>query len=295
MIKLRGAYTAMVTPLDAKGELDEDGLRKNVNFQIKHGINGLVPVGTTGECATLIYEEHERAIEVTVNAAKGRVPVLAGTGSNSTKEAIMLTRYAREVGADGTLQVTPYYNKPTQRGLYEHFKQIAEAVDLPMVLYNVPSRTGVNIEAETLAKLAKVKNIVGIKEASGNLEQVMRMIKLTGENFAVISGEDSLTFPIMALGGMGAISVASNVVPEKVARIVNAFLDGDLATSRNLHYELLPLFKAMFIETNPGPVKAAMNMLHMPAGPLRLPLVEMAPENKEKLRKVLVEIGLLKK
>jgi len=295
MIKLRGAYTAMVTPFNAKGELDEDGLRKNVNFQIKHGINGLVPVGTTGECATLNYEEHERAIEVTVDAAKGRVPVLAGTGSNSTKEAIMLTRYAREVGADGTLQVTPYYNKPTQRGLYEHFKQIAEAVDLPMVLYNVPSRTGVNIEAETLAKLAKVKNIVGIKEASGNLEQVMRMIKLTGENFAVISGEDSLTFPIMALGGMGAISVASNVVPEKVARIVNAFLDGDLATSRNLHYELLPLFKAMFIETNPGPVKAAMNMLHMPAGPLRLPLVEMAPENKEKLRKVLVEIGLLKK
>ena len=295
MIKLRGAYTAMVTPLDAKGELDEDGLRKNVNFQIKHGINGLVPVGTTGECATLNYEEHERAIEVTVDVAKGRVPVLAGTGSNSTKEAIMLTRYAREVGADGTLQVTPYYNKPTQRGLYEHFKEIAEAVDLPQVIYNVPSRTGVNIEPDTLAKLAKVKNIIGIKEASGNLEQVMRMIKLTGENFAMISGEDSLTFPIMALGGVGVISVASNVAPEKVARMVSAFLDGDLTTARSLHYELLPLFKAMFIETNPGPVKAAMNMLNMPAGPLRLPLVDMAPENKEKLRKALVETGLLKK
>lgn len=295
MIKLRGAYTAMVTPLDEKGELDEDGLRKNVNFQIKHGINGLVPVGTTGECATLNYEEHEHTIEVTVDAAKGRVPVLAGTGSNSTKEAIMLTRYAREVGADGTLQVAPYYNKPTQRGLYEHFKTIAEAVDLPQVIYNVPSRTGVNIEPETLAKLAQVKNIVGIKEASGNLEQVMRMIKLTGENFAMISGEDSLTYPIMALGGVGVISVASNVAPEKIARMVNAFLDGDLVTSRNLHYELLPLFKAMFIETNPGPVKAAMKMMNMPAGPLRLPLVEMAPENREKLRKVLVETGLLKK
>jgi 4-hydroxy-tetrahydrodipicolinate synthase len=284
----------MVTPLDAKGKLDEDGLRKNVEFQIKHGIHGLVPVGTTGECATLDYDEHKRVIEVTVEAAKCRVPVMAGTGSNSTHEAIMLTRYAKEVGADAALSVVPYYNKPTQRGLYEHFKKVAETVDIPQFIYNIPSRTGVNIEPETVAKLSKVKNIAGIKEAS-NIEQVMHIIRTTSRDFTIFSGDDILTFPILALGGVGVISVASNIVPDKIARMVDAFFEGGIEKSRELHHELLPLYKAMFIETSPAPVKAAMDMMGMAAGPLRLPLVEMLPENKEKLRKVLVEFKLVRR
>ena len=295
MIKFRGAYTAMVTPLDAKGKLDEDGLRKNVEFQIKHGIHGLVPVGTTGECATLDYDEHKRVIEVTVEAAKGRVPVMAGTGSNSTHEAIMLTRYAKEVGADAALSVVPYYNKPTQRGLYEHFKKVAETVDIPQFIYNIPSRTGLNIEPETVAKLSKVKNIAGIKEASDSIEQVMHIIHMTGRDFAVFAGDDILTFPILALGGVGVISVASNIVPDKIAKMVDAFFEGNVETSREIQHELLPLFKALFIETNPAPVKAAMDMMGMAAGPLRLPLVEILPENKEKLRKVLVELKLVRR
>ncbi|MEM2907653.1 MAG: 4-hydroxy-tetrahydrodipicolinate synthase [Candidatus Hadarchaeales archaeon] len=291
----KGAYTAMVTPFDEKGEVDEEGLRANVEFQIRKGIHGLVPVGTTGECATLSYEEHKRVIEITVDAAKGRVPVLAGTGSNSTWEAIMLTEHAKEVGADGALLVAPYYNKPTQRGLYEHFKKIAETVDIPQVLYNIPSRTGVNIEPETMAKLAELKNVVGVKEASGSLDQVMRIIQLTsGKEFFVTSGEDSLTFPILALGGIGVISVASNLVPDRVAGMVDAFFEGRLEEARRIHYELMPLFKALFIETNPSPVKAAMEMMGMPAGKPRLPLVELQPENREKLRRVLMDMGLVK-
>jgi 4-hydroxy-tetrahydrodipicolinate synthase len=285
----------MVTPFDQDGKVDEEGLRANVKFQIEKGIHGLVPVGTTGECATLSYEEHNRVIEVTVDAAGGKVPVLAGTGSNSTWEAIMLTKHAKEVGADGALIVVPYYNKPTQAGLYEHYKKIAEEVDIPQVIYNIPSRTGVNMEPETVARLAEIGNIVGIKEASGNMDQVMRIIDLTrGKDFSVISGEDSLTLSILGLGGEGVISVASNIVPDRIAKLVDTFMAGDLETSRRIHFELMPLFKAMFIETNPGPVKAAMNMMGMAAGGLRLPLVEMRPENKEKLRKVLVELGLVK-
>lgn len=294
-LRFQGAYTAMVTPFDQDGKVDEEGLRANVKFQIEKGIHGLVPVGTTGECATLSYEEHNRVIEVTVDAAGGKVPVLAGTGSNSTWEAIMLTKHAKEVGADGALIVVPYYNKPTQAGLYEHYKKIAEEVDIPQVIYNIPSRTGVNMEPETVARLAEIGNIVGIKEASGNMDQVMRIIDLTrGKDFSVISGEDSLTLSILGLGGEGVISVASNIVPDRIAKLVDTFMAGDLETSRRIHFELMPLFKAMFIETNPGPVKAAMNMMGMAAGGLRLPLVEMRPENKEKLRKVLVELGLVK-
>ncbi|MCS7131932.1 MAG: 4-hydroxy-tetrahydrodipicolinate synthase, partial [Hadesarchaea archaeon] len=226
---------------------------------------------------------------------RGRVPVLAGTGSNSTWEAIMLTEHAREVGADGALLVAPYYNKPTQRGLYEHFKKIAETVDIPQVLYNIPSRTGVNIEPETMAKLAELKNVVGVKEASGSLDQVMRIIQLTRDKeFFVTSGEDSLTFPILALGGVGVISVASNLVPDRLAEMVDAFFEGKLEEARRIHYELMPLFKVLFIETNPSPVKAAMEMMGMPAGKPRLPLVELQPENREKLRKVLVDMGLVK-
>jgi len=289
-----GAMTAMVTPFDKEDKVDEEGLRENVRFQIKRGIHGLVPVGSTGECATLSYEEHNRVVDVVVDAAKGKVPVLAGTGSNSTWEAIMLTKHAKEVGADGALLVVPYYNKPTQAGLYQHYKRIAEEVDLPQVIYNIPSRTSVNMLPETMAKLANVKNIVGVKEASGNLEQVARIIELAGKEFSVISGDDSLTIEIMKLGGVGVISVTSNLVPDKVVKIVDSFRSGDVGTAKRINDELAPLFKALFIETNPGPVKMAMNWMGMAAGGLRLPLVELEPENQEKLRKVLIDMRLVK-
>jgi 4-hydroxy-tetrahydrodipicolinate synthase len=290
-----GVFTAMVTPFDRDGKIDEDGLRHNVEFQIKHGIHGLVPVGTTGECATLSYEEHNRVIEVVVDAAKGRVPVLAGTGSNSTWEAIMLTRHAKDVGADGALVVVPYYNKPTQAGLYAHYKRIAEEVDIPIVIYNIPSRTGVNMSPETMAKLAKLPNIVGVKEASGDMQQVRRILELTkNDDFVVISGNDSDTLEIIKLGGVGVISVASNIIPDRVVELVKRAREGEWERAEQIHNELLPLFKALFIETNPGPVKTAMNWMGMPAGGLRLPLVELAPENQQKLREVLVRMGLLK-
>jgi len=291
-----GAYTAMVTPFDKKGKVDEDGLRENVKFQIKKGINGLVPVGSTGECSTLSYEEHNRVIEIVVDAAEGKVPVLAGTGSNSTWEAIMLTKHAKEVGADGALLVVPYYNKPTQAGLYAHFKKLAEEVDIPQVIYNIPSRTVVNMLPETMAKLAKLRNIVGVKEASGDMKQVAKIIDLTrGEDFSVISGNDSDTLAVMKLGGAGVISVASNIVPDKVVKIVESFRSGDVKTAENVDREMSPLYKALFIETNPGPVKMAMNWMGMAAGELRLPLVELEPENQEKLRKVLVDMKLVRR
>jgi 4-hydroxy-tetrahydrodipicolinate synthase len=291
-----GAYTAMVTPFDKKGKVDEDGLRENVKFQIKKGINGLVPVGSTGECSTLSYEEHNRVIEVVVDAAKGKVPVLAGTGSNSTWEALMLTKHAKDVGADGALLVVPYYNKPTQAGLYAHFKKLAEEVDIPQVIYNIPSRTVVNMLPETMAKLAKLKNIVGVKEASGDIKQVAKIIELTrGEDFSVISGNDSDTLAIMKLGGVGIISVASNIVPDKVVKIVESFRSGDVKTAEKIDRELSPLYKALFIETNPGPVKMAMNWMAMAAGEPRLPLVGLEPENQQKLRKVLADMKLVRR
>ncbi len=284
----------MITPFDKDDKVDEEGLRENVKFQIKGGIHGLAPVGTTGECATLSYEEHNRVVEVVVDAAGGKAPVLAGTGSNSTWEAIMLTRHAKEVGADGALLVVPYYNKPTQAGLYQHFKRIAEEVDLPQVIYNIPSRTGVNMQPETMAKLAKLKNIVGVKEASGDLKQIEQIVKLAGKDFSVISGDDSLTLEIMKLGGVGVISVASNLVPDKIAKLVDSFRSGDIKTSKRINTELSPLFKALFIETNPGPVKMAMNWMGMAAGGLRLPLVELEPKNQKSLRKVLVDMKLVR-
>jgi 4-hydroxy-tetrahydrodipicolinate synthase len=291
-----GAYTAMVTPFDKKGKVDEDGLRENVKFQIRKGINGLVPVGSTGECSTLSYEEHNRVIEVVVDAAKGKVPVLAGTGSNSTWEALMLTKHAKEVGADGALLVVPYYNKPTQAGLYAHFKKLAEEVNIPQVIYNIPSRTVVNMLPETMAKLAKLKNIVGVKEASGDIKQAAKIIELTrGEDFLVISGNDSDTLAIMKLGGVGVISVASNIVPDKVVKIVESFRSGDVKTAEKIDRELSPLYNVLFIETNPSPVKMAMNWMGMAAGEPRLPLVELEPENQEKLRKVLVDMKLVRR
>lgn len=290
-----GVLTAMVTPFLENGDLNEEGLKKNVEFQIKSGVDGLVPVGTTGECSTLSYEEHLRVVEVVVEAAGGRVPVVAGTGSNSTREALMLTREAKERGADGALVVVPYYNRPTQEGLYQHFKRLADEVDLPQILYNIPSRTGVNLAPETVAKLAKLKNVVGVKEASGNFDQISKILELTrGEDFVVTSGNDSHTLPMMALGAVGVISVASNVVPSQMVRMVRAFREGRVEEARRLHYELSPLFEALFLETNPSPVKEAMEMVGLPAGSPRLPLVRVGEGTRKRLREVLSGLGFLK-
>jgi len=289
-----GSIVAIVTPFK-DGKIDEKSLRDLIEFQIKNGTSGIVPCGTTGESATLSFEEHQRVIEITVQQVKKRIMVIAGTGSNSTEEAIMLTRHAQKAGADASLQVSPYYNRPTQRGLYEHFKAVAQAVDIPIILYNIASRTGVNIEPETIAKLAAdCKNIRGVKEASGNLDQMSRIISLCGKDFDLVSGDDSLTLPILAIGGKGVISVVANIVPNEVARMVLAFQKGNLKEAQQLHYRLLPLVKAMFIETNPIPVKTAMGLLGLCEPTLRLPLCPMLPENQERLKKALKDYGLLK-
>jgi 4-hydroxy-tetrahydrodipicolinate synthase len=283
---------ALVTPFKG-GKIDEDGLRKLVEFHIKNGTSALVPCGTTGESATLSYEEHDHVIELTVKFANRRIPVIAGTGANSTEEAIMLTRHAKKAGADASLQVSPYYNRPTQKGLYLHFKAIAEAVDIPIMLYNIASRTAVNIEPETFALLAAIKNIVGVKEASGSLEQMSRIRKICPDKFLLISGDDALTLPVMAIGGVGVISVVANIIPRDVADMCAAFDKGDLAKAQELHYRMLPLVKAMFIETNPIPVKTAMGLMKLCEPSLRLPMCEMEPDNKEKLVKAMKDYGLL--
>ncbi|MDD4183766.1 MAG: 4-hydroxy-tetrahydrodipicolinate synthase [Candidatus Omnitrophica bacterium] len=290
----KGSIVAIVTPFK-NDQVDEKTLRKLVDFHIKNGTSAIVPCGTTGESATLNYEEHERVIEVCIEHAEGRIPIIAGTGSNSTQEAIMLTKHAAKAGASASLQVSPYYNKPTQKGLYEHFKAIAESVDMPMILYNIASRTGVNIEPETIARLARdCKNIVGVKEASGNLEQMSRVKILCGKNFDLLSGDDALTLPVLAIGGVGVISVVANIVPRDVASLVSAFQKGNVEQAREIHYRLAPLVKAMFIETNPIPVKTAMGLMKLCEKTLRLPMSEMLPENEKKLKEALKSYGLLK-
>jgi len=289
----KGSIVAIVTPFK-DGKVDEEKLKELIEFQIKNGTSGIVPCGTTGESATLSFEEHEHVIEITIKQVRGRIPVIAGTGSNSTEEAIMLTKHAEKAGADASLQVSPYYNRPTQKGLYEHFKAVADSVKIPILLYNIASRTGVNIEPETMAKLAQdCKNIVGVKEASGNLEQMSRIKKLCGSNFVLISGDDSLTLPILSIGGTGVISVVANIVPKDVASLVSEFEKGNIKKAQEIHYKLLPLVKAMFIETNPIPVKTALGLLGMCKPDLRLPLCAMSAENLEKLKKALKDYGLL--
>lgn len=289
----KGSIVAIVTPF-RDDKVDEKKLRDLIEFHIKNGTSGIVPCGTTGESATLSFAEHERVIEITIEQAKKRIPVIAGTGSNSTQEAIMLTRHAAKAGADASLQVSPYYNRPTQKGLYEHFRAIAESANIPLILYNIASRTGVNIEPETIAKLAHdCETIVGVKEASGNLEQMSRIKQLCGQSFALISGDDSLTLPILSVGGTGVISVVANIVPQDVANLVAEFEKGNLKKSQEIHYRLLPLIKAVFLETNPIPVKTAMGLLGMCAPDLRLPMCAILPENMEKLKKALKEYGLL--
>ena len=283
---------ALVTPFK-DGRIDEKALEGLVEFHIKNGTTALVPCGTTGESATLSYDEHDKVIELTIRFARGRVPVIAGTGSNSTEEAIALTRHAKKVGAAASLQVSPYYNRPTQKGLYLHFKAIAEAVDMPIVLYNIASRTGVNIEPETFVKLAAIKNIIGVKEASGSLEQMARIRKLCPKEFLLISGDDALTLPVLSIGGVGIISVVANIIPRDVADMCIAFENGNISKAQDLHYKMLPLVKAMFIETNPIPVKTAMGLMKMIDPSLRLPMCEMLPENREKLVKELKDYKLV--
>lgn len=290
----KGSIVALVTPFNKNNKVDEKKLRELISWHIKEGTDGIVPCGTTGESATLSWAEHERVVEIAVEVAKKKIPVIAGTGSNSTEEAIILTKHAEKIGADGSLQVSPYYNRPTQKGLYLHFKTIAEAVDIPIILYNIASRTGVNIEPETIAKLAyECKNIVGVKEASGNLDQMSRIKALCPENFVLLSGDDNLTLPLMAIGGKGIISVVANIVPKDVKKMVLAFEKGNIKEAQKLHYKLLPLIKAMFIETNPIPVKTAMGILKLCNPELRLPMCPMSEENLEKLKKALREYRLI--
>ena len=288
----KGSMVAIVTPFK-NGKIDEKAFKELVEFHIKNGTSALVPCGTTGESATLSYAEHDKVIELAIEFAKGRIPVIAGTGSNSTEEAIMLTKHAKKVGADASLQVSPYYNRPTQKGLYLHFKAIAEAVDIPIIIYNIASRTGVNIEPETFTKLAEIKNIIGVKESSGSLEQMARIRKACPKEFLLISGDDALTLPVMAIGGVGIISVVANIIPKDVADMCKAFESGDIKAAEMLHYKMLGLVKTMFIETNPIPVKTAMGLMKLCEPDLRLPMCEMLPENREKLVKALKEYKLI--
>jgi 4-hydroxy-tetrahydrodipicolinate synthase len=288
----RGAITALVTPFK-NGKVDEKALRELIEFQIAAGIDGLVPCGTTGESPTLTHDEHDRVIEITIDAVKKRVPVIAGTGSNSTAEALRLTKHACDAGADGALIACPYYNKPTQEGIYQHFQLIAQNVPIPIIPYNIPGRTGVNMSPELIARLAKISNVVGVKEASGSLKQMNDVIDLCGPDFDVLSGDDGMTLPLMAIGGKGIISVASNIVPADMAALVDAADAGDMAKARSLHQKMSPLFDVLFIEVNPTPVKAALSMMGRIEYEYRLPLCEMAPENYDTLKKVMENYGLI--
>lgn len=293
-VVVEGAITAMVTPFTESGELDIEGMGSNVRFQIDNGISGLVPLGTTGESPTVSDGERETVIKTVIAAAGGKVPVIVGTGTNSTGHSIELSQQAEELGADAVLVVSPYYNKPTQEGLYRHFRAIAESIGIPVIVYNIQGRTAVNIETATLARMAQVPNIIAVKEASGNLAQMMDVLEQLPKSFSVVSGDDNLSLPLMALGGRGVISVVSNLIPGKVSDMCAAANKGDFAAARKLHFDMLPIFKAAFIETNPIPIKAAMNMAGLPAGPVRMPLCEMGPANIEKLRAVLQKMGILK-
>jgi 4-hydroxy-tetrahydrodipicolinate synthase len=288
----RGAMVAIVTPFK-NDQVDEKALRELIEFQIANGTDGIVPCGTTGESATLSHEEHDRVIEITIDAVKKRVPVIAGTGSNNTAEALRLTKHAYEAGADGALIVCPYYNRPTQEGLYQHFKTIAEIVPIPIIPYNIPSRTGVNLMPEMVAKLAKIKNIVGIKEASGSIKQMSDVINLCGNDFSVLSGDDLFTLPLLAIGGTGIISVISNVAPADMAGLIDAFTAGDMIRAKALHHKMSALIDALFIEVNPIPVKAALALMGKIEYEYRLPLCKMAEANFEKLKKVMVNYGLI--
>jgi len=288
----KGVITALVTPF-RDDRIDEEALRRLVDEQIRAGIDGLVPVGTTGESPTLSTEEHIRVIEIVVQETKKRVPVLAGTGGNATREAIELTQAAKGVGADGTLQVTPYYNKPTQDGLFRHFKAVADAAPLPMVVYNVPGRTGCDLLPETIARLCELPLVVGVKEATGNLQRAAQIISRVGDRLSLLSGDDATAFPFYALGGNGCISVVSNVAPADMAAMWDAAAAGNWGKSRELHYKLFPLSEGLFIEANPIPVKAALAIMGKIADEIRPPLYPMAGAGREKVRKILADLKLV--
>ncbi len=287
-----GVLPAIITPFKRNSamDLDTQGLVRNLGFLLSQGIHGVVPCGSTGESATLTFEEHEKVIEITIDKVNGKVPVLAGTGSNNTAEAVRLTKAAKDTGADGVLVISPYYNKPNRSGLIKHYTKLAD-LDIPVVMYNVPGRTGQNLEPDLVAELARHPNIVAIKEASGNISQISRIIEDTrDEDFAVISGDDNMTLPIMALGGTGVISVAANVDPKRMVLMCEAMAKGDLDRALTLHYALSPLIRAMFIDTNPIPVKKAVELMGMAGGPVRLPLDDLDEKKTDQLRKVLATI-----
>ena len=288
----KGSIVAIVTPF-SNGAVDEEKLRELVEFQIEGGTDAIVPCGTTGESSTLDYEEHDRVIQIVVEQVKKRVPVIAGTGSNSTREAIEMTEHAKQLGADGCLLVTPYYNKPTQEGLYLHYKAVAEAVAIPQILYNVPGRTGVNLLPETVARLSASKNIVAIKEATGSLQQASEILALCGDQIDVLSGDDFITFPMMACGAKGVISVLANIMPKAVGDLTDAYFAGDLAKARQLHLDTLKISNAMFIESNPVPVKTALGLMGKCSDEVRLPLAPMSEANKNKLAAIMKEYKLI--
>mgnify|MGYP002351338344 CR=1 FL=1 len=295
MTTLRGAFTALITPMNPDGSVDFDGFRRLVRFQLDSGISGIVPLGTTGETPTLEETEEDTLIDIAIAEAKGKVPVIIGAGSNCTKDAVKYVKRAKQKGADYALVVTPYYNKPTDEGIYLHFAACAE-VGLPIIVYNIAGRTGKNISTALLARIAELPNIAGVKEASGDLNQMMDVIatvKAKHPGFTVLSGDDSLTLAVAAIGGDGVISVVSNIAPKEVADMTKAALSGDVAKAREMHYRLLPAFKNAFIETNPVPIKAAMNMKGLPAGTLRLPLCPLMKENEYKLRAAFEAAGIL--
>jgi 4-hydroxy-tetrahydrodipicolinate synthase len=287
-----GSLVAIVTPF-RQGKVDERALSELIEWQIANGTNGIVPCGTTGESATLSHDEHNRVIELTVEVVRRRVPVIAGTGSNSTDEAITLTKHAKQAGADGALLITPYYNKPTQEGLYRHFQAVAEAVDLPLILYNIPGRTGVNMSPLTIARLSAIRTITGVKEGSGSVQQASDIVHMCGDRLTVLAGDDSLTLPMMAVGGKGVITVTANIVPSDMAALVNAFAEGKIEEARRIHFKLSPLFAALFYETNPIPVKTALGLMGKIDPELRLPLCPMGEDAREKLIRVLEESALI--
>jgi 4-hydroxy-tetrahydrodipicolinate synthase len=291
---ISGSIVAIVTPF-LNGKIDESTFRKLIEFQIRNGSNGIVPCGTTGESPTLSHDEHKRIIEICISEVAGRIPVIAGTGSNSTSEAVSLTQHAAKAGANAALVVTPYYNKPTQEGLYRHFKAVSESTPIPIILYNIEGRTARNIEPETMARLARdCKNIIGVKEASGSLLQMQTIRRICPKNFLLISGDDALTLPLLSIGGVGVISVAANIIPQDIVRLMTTFSNGELDEARKIYFKTLPLLNALFLETNPIPVKEAMGMMNLCSAELRLPLCPMSDSNRAKLKTALMEYGLIK-
>jgi 4-hydroxy-tetrahydrodipicolinate synthase len=287
-----GIHTALITPF-RDGEIDYPALGKLIERQVQDGVDGVVPCGSTGESATLSHEEHERVIAFTVEKVNKRIKVIAGTGSNSTRETIKLTRFAADHGADGALLIAPYYNKPTQDGLYAHFAAVAEGVDMPQIVYNIPGRCAVNIAPETIGRLARLENVVGVKEASGSLDQMSRVVELCGSDFNLLSGDDSLTLPVLSIGGRGSIAVISNILPKPFAELVRAGLAGDFARARQLHYQLLPVMRTLFLETNPIGIKAALALMGAGSDELRLPLTKLTESNRAILKQSLKDAGAL--